>query len=588
MPSPVTNGRWTGNNETATAVCNRGYWLSSGDQVLNCPDGIWVGALPICSKISFGCASMPSPVINGRWTGNNETATVICSNGYELTSGEQVLNCSNGYWVGTLPLCSKVGFGCANTPPPVTNGRWTGNNVTAIVICNSGYELLSGDQTLNCPDVSFGCASMPSPVTNGRWAGNNVTATVICYEGYVLSNGEETLHCPDGTWIGVHPVCSKASFGCTNMPSPITNGRWAGTNVTATVICDDGYRFSSGDQILNCPDGIWVGVLPICSKTSFGCASLPSLVTNGRWTGNNVTATVICNDGYKLSSGDDTLNCAANVWVGDFPVCSKVSFGCSNMPSPVANGRWTKDNITANIICDSSYELTSGNQVLNCLDGIWAGALPVCSKKSFGCTDPPPTILNGNWHGNNVTVTYRCDLNHVIISGDEILNCPHGSWEGTAPVCYQGIIGCANPPPQVRKGLWEGNNMFVTIRCIEGYELKSGDETLICGNNQWIGKIPVCAAKIENECSTPPPQVLNGRWIGDNIYVKLACNDGYFFAKGDNTLECYNHSWIGEIPSCNISVPEADNFLGVPESDDLLGVLEPDDQRELCFIWKRC
>ncbi|XP_067939976.1 CUB and sushi domain-containing protein 3-like [Watersipora subatra] len=565
MPSSVANGRWTGTNVTATVICNNEYELTSGDNTLNCPSGIWVGARPVCSKISFGCANMPSPVTNGRWTGNNVTATVVCNNGYELTSGDNTLNCPGGAWIGARPVCSKISFGCTNMPSPVTNGRWTGNNVTATVICNNEYELTSGDNTLNCSGgiwvgarpvcskISFGCASMPSPVTNGRWTGNNVTATVICNDGFELTGGDNTLNCPDGIWVGAHPICSKISFGCASMPSPVTNGRWTGNNLTATVICNDGYELTRGDQALNCPDGTWKGSVPTCSKISFGCASMPSPVTNGRWTGNNVTATVICNDGYELTRGDQVLNCPDGKWIGALPVCSKISFGCANMPSPVTDGRWTGNNVTATVICKDGYVWTSGDQVLNCPDGIWVGALPICSKISFGCTNIPSPVANGRWTGNNVTATVICNDGYELKSGDHTLSCPGGTWQGALPVCTKRITGCASPPPQVKKGVWEGNNISVTIRCIQGYELESGDKTLICENHQWNGKIPVCAAKTQVACSRPPPQVSNGKWIGNNLSVVLVCENGYVFTRGDNTLECHNNSWMGEIPSCNIS-----------------------------------
>ena len=45
-------------------------------------------------------------------------------------------------------------FGCADSPPKVANGVWKGNNISVIIICNSGYKLI-GVNTLNCVEQKW-------------------------------------------------------------------------------------------------------------------------------------------------------------------------------------------------------------------------------------------------------------------------------------------------------------------------------------------------------------------------------------------------------------------------------------------------
>ena len=54
------------------------------------------------------------------------------------------------------------------------------------------------------------------------------------------------------------------------------------------------------------------------------------------------------------------------------------------------------------------------------------------------------------------------------------------------------IYDCSGPPPKVPNGVWIGNETYVTIKCYPGYEFISGNETLVCPDDQWLGEIPVC------------------------------------------------------------------------------------------------
>ena len=53
----------------------------------------------------------------------------------------------------------------------------------------------------------------------------------------------------------------------------------------------------------------------------------------------------------------------------------------------------------------------------------------------YKCADPPPTVPNGEWNGNTTFVTIECDPDYAVVSGDETLECPKVHWEGIIPVC---------------------------------------------------------------------------------------------------------------------------------------------------------
>ncbi len=211
--SPTTYG------STANYACDTGYALT-GSASRSCLDGgLWSGDAPTCPVVD--CYSPPGiswGTVSQTGTTYGSTATYSCSTGWSL-SGAPTRTCGgDGYWSGTLPICTQVDCG---TPPTITHG-----------------SLLSSYSTTY----------------------NSIT-TYACDTGYLFSNGVSSVTCQaNGIWSTPTPVCSlemvsvtiaKSVYGTGTVASIYDSGINCGSACTGTVAS---YAYGSTIYLSATPD----------------------------------------------------------------------------------------------------------------------------------------------------------------------------------------------------------------------------------------------------------------------------------------------------------------------------------------------
>nr|XP_022338245.1 uncharacterized protein LOC111133841 isoform X1 [Crassostrea virginica] len=150
---------------------------------------------------------------------------------------------------------------------------------------------------------------------------------------------------------------------------------------------------------------------------------------------------------------------------------------------------------------------------------------------TFRCSDCPDAPFNSSttdldtstaqryyFIGDNIT--YRCNSNHSLVSGNLTRNClGNGTWSGQQPVCRS----CTDSP--YNSNTTDSDTAAVqhyvvdktiTLTCKRNHRLVSGNLTRVClENGLWSGKEPVC--KI---CTCPCQRLASQNFIKDPIVLK--------------------------------------------------------------------
>ncbi|XP_064384964.1 uncharacterized protein LOC135333878 isoform X2 [Halichondria panicea] len=658
LPTPM-NGQVvyasTAYGAIATYSCDTGFGLSGGDGMQICgedfsgPNGVWEGIVPTCEAIT--CTSL-SLIDNGLIAYNSATfdfgttATYSCNIGFFL-SGSETRMCGGdgssvrGMWSGTASICSDVM--CPTLMEPenglITLSIESPGSTTATYSCDTGYVLAGGDSVRTCTaEVWDGtdptceaitCISLPLP-DNGAIVYSSATpepyqfgttARYSCNTGFGPSGGDEVLSCggdgssPTGEWSGVIPTCE--AINCAALSS-IDNGGITYDPVssdpvtldygtTATYSCNDGF-FLEGNVMRNCGgdgtslDGVWDGVVPICSAITCSGLSDP---TNGIITFTMDTdspfdyqtaATYSCNIGFGLTSGDSVRMCLGSSegpgeWNGTAPFCEAVT--CADLAAPT-NGQISYSTTlpygfgtVASYSCDTGYGLVGIDWTSMCngdsssTAGMWIGTPPTC--EAITCTSLP---LPGNGaivyssatpepYQFGTTARYSCNTGYGLNGGDEVLSCggdgssPNGDWNGVIPTCEAvtcpelNLInnGMITYSPDTTSSFGIGTT--ATYSCADGHVL-SGSDTRMCEGDGsstrgvWSGNAPICSDVF---CSTLfDPTNGHITFLVDPSTLVLtatyACDPGYGLSIGDMIRTCLELGWSGAEPVCEaISCP---------------------------------
>ncbi|XP_078334137.1 membrane cofactor protein-like isoform X2 [Crassostrea virginica] len=197
--------------------------------------------------------------------------------------------------------------------------------------------------------------------------------------------------------------------------------------------------------------------------------------------------------------------------------------------------------------------------------------LPEPDNITFRCSDCPDAPFNSSttdldtstaqryyFIGDNIT--YRCNSNHSLVSGNLTRNClGNGTWSGQQPVCRN----CPDPmynssttdlDINTRKQYYFiGEN--ITYKCKSNHSLVSGNLTRTClDSGSWSGKQPVCRNcpdALYNSSTTDLDISTRKQYyfIGDNITYK--CKSNHSLVSGNLTRTCLdNGSWDGKQPVC--------------------------------------
>nr|XP_022338772.1 CUB and sushi domain-containing protein 3-like [Crassostrea virginica] len=197
--------------------------------------------------------------------------------------------------------------------------------------------------------------------------------------------------------------------------------------------------------------------------------------------------------------------------------------------------------------------------------------LPEPDNITFRCSDCPDAPFNSSntdldtstaqryyFIGDNIT--YRCNSNHSLVSGNLTRNClGNGTWSGEQPVsrnCPDPMYNSSTTDLDIstrKQYYFSGEN--ITYKCKSNHSLVSGNLNRTClGNGSWSGKQPVCRNcpdALYNSSTTDLDISTRKQYyfIGDNITYK--CKSNHSLVSGNLTRTCLdNGSWDGKQPVC--------------------------------------
>ncbi|XP_078664783.1 sushi, von Willebrand factor type A, EGF and pentraxin domain-containing protein 1-like [Branchiostoma floridae x Branchiostoma belcheri] len=281
------NGNLTGGffyGDQVTFSCDTGFELTNNDVRVCGDNGVWSGVQPTCDVVE--CSTLQAPpnsdmAVSGNTFGN--TATTSCDPGYDLVNGDTVRSCqASGEWSGSSVLCQKT---CC-VQPYLQHGSYNGTtcyNDTVSLECYNGYDMTSEDSDLTCtesgtwdkpiPRCDKSCCDASISVENGYVTAPSgycfsSTIQILCNEGYKLSGNANILYCnASGLWQGETITCERISCGD---PGEVRNGQRILTGIfhgdTVTYICDPGFVLV-GNETHTCTEEGW-GVPPYCEASN--------------------------------------------------------------------------------------------------------------------------------------------------------------------------------------------------------------------------------------------------------------------------------------------------------------------------------
>ena len=350
---------------------------------------------------------------------------------YDLSNVRGTLTGMNLGGKGTCPLLS-LPYGTTTNSKNCLSPTAVGT--TCIINCKSGYQLLSGNSSLDLHCDKFGvwssldiyckprqCSPLPPPTLN------TVIDEEKCFTTSFPAFSEESCaySCANGFYL-------DPPGGATGVLRCLGNGKWSepipkcfqycrplqvpkNTNVVPAKVCTmpntakygqvctflcKAHFYLRGPQVLKCKSGKWNGSEPACIELSGAgkCKGFPS-VNNAKLhpyfchksfaiVPQRTVCRIICRDGY--SSVPNTYNqivCQANgKWDLPLPTCRKV---CPLFPVPLhsylkpkscKNGVITEGQ-TCSIVCQKGYALSSSGQVSCLSTGSWSSAQASCVPK---------------------------------------------------------------------------------------------------------------------------------------------------------------------------------------------------------------
>ncbi|XP_016403948.1 CUB and sushi domain-containing protein 1-like isoform X1 [Sinocyclocheilus rhinocerous] len=485
----VENGQYIREGQSfgdkAIATCNKGYVLR-GERVRMCMQNGWSGMDPICEVSKIMCLA---PAVANRWIKPGErtqytpqdTATIVCSEGFVLTGSPQVTCGPDGQWQG-LPVCRS-------------KGQFAKVLLSRLAIPKT------------CPTPDLGKNGTVKEQKSDYMPGQFISVT--CSKGFVGS-GVFTCHA-HSKWHPKEPVCQLITCSA----PAVANGRIKpGSRVykpkdTVDVICNEGFDLI-GSPVVTCgPEGQWQALLECRPKrisATGKCGPAPSIPhafpRDGSFTlkeyPSGARIHYKCSTGYVRARGSTSIHCLNGQWTNLQLRCERKKCGSAG---EISYGQYEYTGVSfgdsATAICQEGYELT-GPKVRICRDGGWDGRSPVCEP--VHCP-PPPEVKDAEMFDPiydhapfGHVVSYHCRTG-ALIGAREIYCTKNGAWSAPPPECKD--IVCPNP--QVPRGsrmrgfraVYKYGNT-VTIACNPGLRLL-GESFVTCGaEGEWKPKLPEC------------------------------------------------------------------------------------------------
>ncbi|XP_067303213.1 complement receptor type 2-like [Pseudorasbora parva] len=544
---------------------------------------------------------------------HQDTATIICSKGFDLI-GSSVVTCgSDGQWLN-LPECvpEEPTIYCS---APVVANRYAKRRErmqyepqeTVTIICSKGFDLIgssvvtcgSDGQWLDLPECR---PEEPHIICKAPAVANRLvkrlertqyepkdTVTIICSKGFDLFGSSVVTCGTDGQWINL-PVClpEEPVIYCS---APVVANRLVKRlermlyepQETVTIICSKGFDLI-GSSVVTCgSDGQWLNLPECLPEEPVIFCSAPAvanrLVKRRERTQYEPkdTVTIICNKGFDLI-GSSVVTCVSDGQWLNLPECvpeEPVIF-CS---APAVANRLVKrrermqyePQDTVTIICSKGFDLF-GSSVVTCgSDGQWLN-LPECVPEEPVIYCSAPVVAN-RWvkrqermqYEPQETVTIICIKGFDLI-GSSVVTCGTGGQWLNLPECVpeEPMIFCS-PPAVANRWVKRRERMqyepqeTVTIICSKGFDL-IGSSVVTCGSNgQWLN-LPECVPEeIKIYCSAP---YVANRWVklGERTQyepqdtVTIICSKGFDLI-GSSVVTCGSDGQWLDLPVCRPEEP---------------------------------
>ncbi|XP_017772932.1 PREDICTED: sushi, von Willebrand factor type A, EGF and pentraxin domain-containing protein 1 [Nicrophorus vespilloides] len=436
-----------------------------------------------------------------------------------------------------------------------------------------------------CQHNPSSCGS-PDKQLNSTISGSNYSIGGLiqyrCPDGHMLVGNASRSCGKEGFWSGSAPTCKY--IDCGGLPDlehgsvTLVGGR-STFGAVAKYACHENYTLTGIEQRKCEEHGIWSEKTPQCL---FDWCPDPPEINGGivKVTGhrNGDTATYVCQSGYILF-GQAIISCQkGGEWSGKAPSCKYVDCGS---PPYIGNGRYELLNSTTTVdsiveySCGDDYWL-DGDKVQRCgKEGKWSSDAPSCEL--IDCEEPD--VPSGSYvigYDFNVhsTITYNCEVGHIL-RGEQNRTCMRdGVWSGSTPTCE--YIDCGKVP-----SLLYGNTDYInettyldsqiSYSCTRNYRLTGVPRRICLENRQWSDNSPKC-----EEIRCPDPVLpehgilsvtgndrMYGRTIirtaesgsGSSTYkigalVKYRCERGHKVV-GEPLSTCEDTGqWSGSVPQC--------------------------------------
>ncbi|KAI0235778.1 Sushi, von Willebrand factor type A, EGF and pentraxin domain-containing protein 1, partial [Lamellibrachia satsuma] len=572
--------------------CSIGYNLTSTDGVHTCTDkGTWSNDVT-CELVK--CAALAEN--KGEMYDNdtcttdtkvyNDTCTMYCTLGYNLTSIDDVRMCTeDGTWSNNVT--------CELNQCPEVNDTVQARLVTGaapflpdsnlLYVCNTGYELADGQLKLWCrkdgqwsgkpPNCTvIKCPPLMSPnhteIERGDASMNQFNTTIVyrCADGHDLMYGDMSRTCQSSkTWSGTAPTCRVVSCG---PPAPVANAHASMTGdvylANITYECKPGFKEVSGDWTRQCQaDKRWSGEPPLCGEIR---CHAPPVVANTTVTTDGVrvndTATYSCLTGYSLRAGNLIKVCHENAtWQNEDPECIEVHCGPAVELAQTNFSIHGGDKVGGKVTytCIHGYERQSGSGFSRCLlSGEWTRPTLVCEEVTCGMPSPvKDAVMTPNCLRRDCVADYRCDVGYVGEAQQSKCKVD-GEWTPVSLSCTR--VSCGNVVTGtgaiVTDQTGDSYEATATIHCRRGYHRVTGSQLRMCiGDGTWSGTTLMCAA---TTCLTPI--TVNGAEVSfDDLTVDsnvtYRARDRYRHVSGDLVRTCREDQlWTGEQPVFEVKI----------------------------------
>lgn len=548
--------------DTIVLACDEGFELEQTSQItVTCnADKTWSPDFT-CEKISCGSFTYPAmSTVNQSGSLFEETITVICNPGYNITGASEVTCQSNGEW-GSPGTCDAID--CDPFNPPVNSTDRTTKQVkfneVIDVRCNDGYVLV-GMSPVQCfsdgswPELTctqFDCLGDIN-VQNSSYAYINLTSVSInCYMGYSII-GNSIVNCINGTWED-SPTCEIVDCGAyPNVPNGSISDLTSTTySTTVTISCNEGFRITDEmNGTVTCEEtGNWSSIIS-CSIVNCGQFISPSngyVVESNYGTEFGTEITIMCNEGFNMSGGGLVTCMASGIW-STAPTCQIVDCGSPQIENGIYDVSQTTFNSSIDISCELGNRLEGESQITCQASGLWT-TLPVCNMVSCGnistSTHETITMLSGNFYGNSLSI--MCDDGYLINgnSSATFLCGSDGNWNKASDCEPRMCQTLEIPANAILVNTSTSDYVFgdvVILRCQDGYNIFGSGTVMCLSDGSWA--LPACV-----RCSEF--SIENGSITFMTSNGSASCDEG-FDLNGESTIVCQQNGEWSSTPACTI------------------------------------